>query len=284
MGNILIAARNRADAGTLSAGSWVSTLPLANLQDRQLTRVARSTDTALANTWLYLDLGAGRTVSLLALLRHNLTQGGRWRFRLSDVADFATSLFDTGWHDIWPEITPFGQDLWGEFVWGGKLDPSEAKTYGISAYHVLTTPVFARYVRLELDDQDNASGYLEAGRLIVSPAWQPSRNLTYGWELQHVDESRTVRSRGGQLYVDSAQRRRRLSFAINHLGEDEMLGRAYELDREKGIAGDVLAIVDPDKPRHLHRLAIYGTLGETTPIVNPHFERYSKRFVIEELV
>ena len=99
-----------------------------------------------------------------------------------------------------------------------------------------------------------------------------------------MDESRTVRSRGGQLYVDPAQRRRRLSFAINNLGEDEVLGRAYELDREKGIAGDVLAIVDPGKPKHLHRLAIYGTLGETTPMANPSFERYSKRFVIEELV
>lgn len=284
MGNILIAARNRADAGILSAGSWVATLPLANLQDRQPTRLARSTDTALASTRFDLDLGAPRTISLLALLRHNLTQGGRWRLRLSDAADFAAALLDTGWRDIWPEITPFGQDLWGEFIWGGKLDPDEARTYGISAYHVLTTPLFARHLRLELDDQDNPDGYLQAGRLIAAPAWQPSRNLAYGWELRHVDESRTIRSRGGQLYVDPLPLRRRLSFTLDHLGADEMLGRAHELDREKGIAGDVLAIVDADQPRHLHRLAIYGALGETTPMANPSFERYSKRFVIEELV
>ena len=44
------------------------------------------------------------------------------------------------------------------------------------------------------------------------------------------------------------------------------------------------AIVDPEEPRHLHRLAIYGTLGQTTPMGNPAFQRYSKRFVIEELV
>jgi transposase len=96
------------------------------------------------------------------------------------------------WRDMWPEITPFGQGLWGEFVWGGKLDLEDAGTYGIGAYHVLPTPVFARHVRIELDDQDNPDGYLEAGRLIISPAWQPTRNLTYGWTLRHIDESRRV--------------------------------------------------------------------------------------------
>jgi hypothetical protein len=273
MANLIIAARNRADDGTLSSGSWAATLPLGNLQDRQLTKVARTTDMAPASTWFEADLGAGRTVSLVALLRHNLTQGGRWRIRLSDVADFATSLFDSGWRDVWPEITPFGQGLWGEFVWGGKLDPEDAGTYGIGAYHVLPTSVFARYVRIELDDQDNPDGYLEAGRLIVSPAWQPTRNLTYGWTLRHIDESRRVRSRGGQLYVDLAPKRRRLEFTIPHLSEDEMFSRAYELDRDKGVGGDLLVIVDPDKPAHLHRQAIYGALAEVTGIENPSFQR-----------
>ena len=284
MSNLIIAARNRADGGILSGGSWTATLPLANLQDRQVTKVARTTDTALASTQADADLGQQRTVSLVAFLRHNLTQSGRWRIRLSDVADFVTILYDTGWQDIWPEITPFGQDLWGEFVWGGKLDPDEAQGYGISAYHVLATSVFARHVRVELDDQGNPDGYLEAGRLIVSPSWQPSRNLAYGWTLRHVDESRRVRSRGGQLYVDVAPKRRRLEFTIPYLDEDEMFSRAYELDRDKGVGGDVLVIVDPEKAAHLHRQAIYGALEETTAIENPSFKRYAKRFVIEELI
>jgi|TARA_B100000315_G_scaffold219431_1_gene221368 hypothetical protein len=241
MGNVLIAAKNLADSGTLSGGSWVSSLPLSNLGDRQLTNLARSTNTLLASTQFDVDLGSQKTISLIAVLRHNLSQTGLWRLRIADVSGFATTVFDSGWQDIWPEVTPFGQELWGEFIWGGKLDADEAKTYGISAYLVLTTAVFARYARIELDDQGNSDGYLQAGRLIVSPAWQPTRNLTYGWEVHHVDESRKVRSRGGQLYVDVAPKRRRLGFVIEHLDEDEMFGRAYELDRDKGVAGDVLA-------------------------------------------
>ena len=284
MANLIIAARNRADDGTLSGGSWSATLPLANLQDRQLTRVARSADTQPASTTMDVDLGAAKTISLVALLRHNLTQAGRWRVRISNASDFATVEYDSGWRDIWPAVTPFGQGLWGEFQWGGKLDGAEARTYGIGAYDVLAAPVFARHLRLELDDQGNPDGYLQAGRLVVSPAWRPSRNLSYGWELGHVDESRRVRSRGGQLYVDPAPKRRRLAFVIEHLSEDEMFGRAYELDRDKGVAGDVLVIVDPGNLAHLHRQAIYGALAETTPIANPAFDRFTKRFVIEELV
>ena len=79
MVNLIVAARNRADGGALSSGSWSATLPLTNLQDRQVTRIGRTTDTALASTQLDTDLGAGKLVSLVALLRHNLKQAGHWR-------------------------------------------------------------------------------------------------------------------------------------------------------------------------------------------------------------
>ena len=39
MAKLIIAARNRADGVTLSGGSWAATLPLANFQDRQVTKV-----------------------------------------------------------------------------------------------------------------------------------------------------------------------------------------------------------------------------------------------------
>ena len=78
MADLIIAARNWADGGTLFGGSWSGKLPLTNLQDRQITKVARTMDTALASTQLDADLGAGKLVSLVALLRHNLEQAGRW--------------------------------------------------------------------------------------------------------------------------------------------------------------------------------------------------------------
>ncbi len=78
MVNLIVAARNWADGGALSGGSWSATLPLTNLRDRQVTRIGRTTDTALASTQLHTDLGAGKLVSLVALLRHNFKEAGRW--------------------------------------------------------------------------------------------------------------------------------------------------------------------------------------------------------------
>ena len=48
MANCLISYPNRVDEATLSAGSWGSTL--ANLQDRQLSLVARSADALTTST------------------------------------------------------------------------------------------------------------------------------------------------------------------------------------------------------------------------------------------
>ena len=91
--------------------------------------------------------------------------------------------------------------------------------------------MIARYLRLELEDPSNPDGYLQAGRLVAGPAWQPRVNLQYGWSIEQVDDSRTVRSRGGQSYVDVQPKYRRLRFGFDFLERDEVFGHAYELER-----------------------------------------------------
>lgn len=281
---MLIAFRNYADDATLSGGSWSSSLPLANLRDRQLTRLARSTDALAASTAIDCDFGQGRTISFIALLRHNLGQAGQWRIRLGDDPAYATSLYDSEQIDIWPTIHPFGVGLWGEFVWGGKLTAADAATYGNSGYLVLPQPVFARRLKIELFDAGNPAGYVQAGRLIAGPAWQPAINLQYGWHLAQVDESKKTRSRGGQTYVDIVPRFRRLTFDLAHMSRDEAWGYAYELDRLKGIGGDLLIMVDPANLTHLHRQTVYGTLTESSAIANPQYGLFTKPFTVEELL
>lgn len=284
MGHVLIAYRNNFDAALVSGGAWSAELPLANLADRQPSLVARSADTDPASTQFTIDFGAPKPVSFLALLRHNLTQNGRWRITFARDAAFQTVVHDSGVVDIWPSIQPFGQGLWGEFRWGGRLSTEEAATYGIGAYQVISTPVITRYGRIELIDPQNPDGHLQAGRLVVGPAWRPAINLQYGWSVEQVDTSRRVRSRGGQTYVDMQPKYRRLRFTIEDLRRDEMFGNAYEIERLKGTGGDLFVMIDPEDITHRHRHSVYGILQDTTPIANPVFERYSKSFIVEELL
>ena len=284
MDSILIAYRNYADIGSLSGGSWASGLPIENLRSKQITQTARTTDTAAASSVIVLDLLESGPISFVGLLRHNLTQSGQWRIVLSSDPEGAEVLLDTGFRAIWPSIFPFGVGLWGEFNWGGRLAAGESASYGIGSYHVLDAPVRARTARIELLDEGNPDGYIEAGRLVVAPAWRPSINIQYGWSIEQVDESRRVSSRGGQIYVDQRPRFRRLRFTLSDLDQNEMLGNAYELERIKGKGGEVLVMLDPSNQEHLHRQTIYGVLAESTAISNPTAGRYEKDFVLEELI
>lgn len=74
---------------TLSGGSWEAALPLTNLQDSRLARVARSTAATLAATLLKADLGVARAVRLVAIPKHTLTTAALWRVRGMTVLPLA---------------------------------------------------------------------------------------------------------------------------------------------------------------------------------------------------
>ncbi len=283
MGTLMLASRKQVVAAVFSGGAWTAALPAENLADRQPSKVARSATSDPGDTVVDLDFGTAGPVRLVALIRHNLTQSGRWRLRLS-AGPFDAPAYDSGWTAIWPAVTPFGVGVWGEFHWGGRLSAGEAATYGIAAIHVLAVPVIARHLRLELADPGHPDGYLQAGRLVAGPAWEPRVNLQYGWSIEQVDDSRTVRSRGGQRYVDVQPKYRRLRFGFDYLERDEVFGQAYELERLKGVGGDLMVMVDPDDLQHRHRHTVYGVLTETAPIGNPVHGRFAKTFTLEELL
>jgi len=81
MGNPLLVFPNLVDTATLAGGSWESTLPLTNLQDRRLAKVARSADASLTSTTVTVTLAATRVVRAVGLHGHNLSLAGRVRIR-----------------------------------------------------------------------------------------------------------------------------------------------------------------------------------------------------------
>lgn len=92
MANLTLSWSNRTDASTLSGGSWVATLPLSNLQNRQIQRVARSTNVAVTSTQFQIDLGQARNIGVLALVAHNMAVTSKVRVTGSDATSAWTSL------------------------------------------------------------------------------------------------------------------------------------------------------------------------------------------------
>lgn len=284
MSNMLISSTNYSDSATsITADSEASGLPVTNLQDRQLVKVWRSdSDTTVQ---IDVNFGQGRIIDFIALIRHNISQNGTIRWRLSNVSDFATTVYDSGTVDAWPIVEEFGTLPWGVFSWGGFLNPEVAASYNISSFAVLTTAVAAQYLRIDIADSGNSDGYIQAGRLIAGPSYRPSVNMAYGFDVQFVDESRVTKSRGGQTFIDEVERFRRIRFDLINLPEAEIFGNVFNnIDRLRGIAKDILVIPQPSDPTTWPTQNIYGRLVSTAPIQNRVLEYYGRTMEIEELI
>lgn len=284
MSSIIISSQNRIDdASSISADSEVATLPITNVQDRQLVKVYRSDATTTVQ--IDVDFGAGKVIDFMAIIRHNISQTGTIRFRLANVSDFSTTVYDSGTVDAWPLVEEFGTLPWGVFSWGGFLNPTVAADYTISSFDVLDTPTVARYFRIDIVDGDNADGYIEIGRMVCGPAYRPSTNYAFGAEFEFVDESRVVKSRGGQTFIDEVERFRRVTFELLNIPEAEIFSNVFNnIDRQRGIAKDILVIPQPDDPATYITQNIYGRLVSTSPIQNRTLEYYGRQFEIEELI
>lgn len=281
---MIISSTNRVDEATsITADSEVASLPITNVQDRQLVKVYRSDGATTVQ--IDVDFGQGRLVDFMALIRHNMTQTSSYRVRLANISDFSTTVYDSGTQDAWPVVEEFGTLPWGVFNWGGFLNPTVAAEYTVSTFDVLASPVVARYLRIDLTDNDSSDGYIEIGRLICGPTYRPSNNYAFGSEFEFVDESRVVKSRGGQTFIDEVERFRRIQFTLINIPEAEIFGNVFNnIDRLRGIAKDILVIPQPNNPETYITQNIYGRLVSTSPIQNRVNNYYGRTFEIEELI
>ncbi|MCG8596121.1 MAG: hypothetical protein MI785_17410 [Kiloniellales bacterium] len=266
MGRIVIAEPSLGDAAVLRAAAGADALPVGNLQTQQPGEAWRST--AVAGDAVEADLGAAAEVDLIALLYTNAASAATWRVRAAAVQPdlVAAPGYDSGSLPVWPaaglETWPFVHAI----LWLGAAVQS------------------FRWWRVDYADLGNPDGYLQAGRLYIAKAWQPSRNRRRGLSLGFQDLSPRERTRGGQLYPLALPRTRVLSFALGFLSEAEMYANAFELDRLRGRSGDLLVIPDPDKPAQIQRQAVYGLQAELTPIVDPAHEVFETAFTVEEQI
>lgn len=283
--NIILSTTNYVDesTSTLTVDSELTALPKENLQNLQIVKVWRTNSATSAQ--IDVDLGSSKIIDLLAIINHNFTVNATIRWRLSAVSNFSTTVYDSGTVDVWPAIEDFGSSPWGVFTWGGKPTQAIADLYTANVFAVLSDAKIARYVRVDISDSTNAAGYLQAGRLIVGPAYQPTINYANGVEFEFIDESRVTKSRGGQTFVDEVEKFRRIRFDLINLPEAEIFGNVFNaLDRIKGISQDVLVIPQPDEPTTWITQNIYGRISSTAPIVNSALDFYGRRIEIEEMI
>jgi hypothetical protein len=216
---------------TFSTGSWSTDLPLANLQDERLHRVARSTDALAASSKFVVDLKRDCAIAAMAIPVHNLTKDATFRIRGSANSNGTTSpVYDS------TTLSAFDPAVTAQDLADGNL----------ALKHVFSpAAATARYWCIEVIDTGNADGHIDLGRLCLGALYQPSINIAYDAEDNLESESTVKITDGASSIVDDRPRRRTLSAMIPNLPDSEVYAYIRKMQRQLGIRGQFFYMFDP---------------------------------------
>jgi hypothetical protein len=257
MGNTLLAYPDRTldVAASLSGGSWLGGLPLANLQNRLISKVARSANVLAASTLFVVDLGVPRAVRTLALIGHNISLAGTVRMRGYSDAGLAVLIYDTATQFAWPQtfISDDVQANPANWVWPA------------------SSPVTARYWKVEIVDTANASGYVQLGRCWIGPAWQPALGIVYGDEIGYEQRSVITESLGGVPWVNQLLPRRAGTITFPSLTNiEKRTGMIFQ--KTVGNSGEVLYVQDlTHAPEDMLLYAFPATVRQVSPLKSVYY-------------
>lgn len=290
MGNPLFAFPDRTLTATLTGpgGAWQAGLPLANLKDPLLSKVARSTSTDLASTKVYFDLGAERVIRALAICRHNASAAATARWTFYDDAGRTQLAHDTGWLPFYPNFWPVGAQEWEEpEYWTGTLSAEDLAAYDPKPdlWHVLAQPLFKRYARLEVSDTANPDGYFELGRAFVAPALQAVQGVmidpSAGWQSQ----TQVEKSLGGVEFFGKRRAARMIAGTCDHLTTAEGMVMVFDRQRRLDIHGELYFVWDPADTLLLYRQrSMLCRFIDLDPLAFPYFNGTQNPFSLKEIL
>lgn len=250
----------RSDSAALSSGDWQ--MPLANMQNRDLFRVARSADLDLSSTRFGVDLGGVFSFRAIVIGPTNLTTAHKYRIRNYQGSAFGTVGYDSGWVENQQQF-PYGSLPFGSPYWYTGLMPWDDPERGAWIIHIFDQEVAGRFWSVEIDDQNNPDGFVDIGRLFMPHHCIPSFNYSYdgnGLSFDNNSLQSNTLAGGRKFWRRANPRVFRLGF--EYLEESELYGPIYEMIRQAGYDGEVFVIPDPtDDFRQMQRRAFLGTLN-----------------------
>ena len=276
------------DFALLSGGDWRGSAPLINLQDQDVGKVARSTDAANASTIIEIDLGRAQLVGGIAAGPTNISRGAQWRISAYDDPDYTDLLHTSGLETVGGAVVDSLDLEWEDpGFWEGNPDYTDEDDLPTYIYHVCDDEVLAQWWRVEIFDADNADGYLDIGRLLLSRVYRPSHNYDYGDNALSIEPLFDVsESLGGREdYWERGMRRTwRCAFSALPLPEDELFSNALRQMLRSRASGQMFVVPDPDDTLHGKRRSFLCRFSQLPSIQQVQYGLGSVAFDLKEVL
>lgn len=272
------------DGAAVSGGSFVSTLPLSNVQTRDLREVARTTSVDSSATQFRVDFGKLRPIGGYAIGPTNISPGATYRIRLYGGPDGTEQKYDSG-----PQIRPgsgieFGTLVWGHpALWTG-IDKDEVDTSDIAFFDFFQTDILASSMTVEIIDEGNARGYIDIGRLLIGRALRFKHNYAYGSNsfFMRPLTDREESLAGTEFFFRRAQRRG-FRCVFEYLPETQLFDAVYRV-MELGVEGQMFVIPDIEDTANLQKRSFFSTLNELPAIEQAVYRRGTTAFDLKEVL
>jgi len=282
--------QNYADAAVLGGGSYLAALPVTNLKDEDIGKVARSTDSLNASTIVTCDLGSARTVGGVALGPTNISPGKTYRIRAFSDAGYSVNIYDSGTQTVSGSLIDWSNTgnwlAWEDpGFWFGIPNVFDRSLVPIWLVTILNADVVARYWKIEVFDAGNGDGFLQFGRLLIARAFRPSFNYDFAAEMLVQPIFDRVESLGGKR--TDWDRGRRRTLRINFTGKllySELYGDVFRLSYVNGASRQIFVVPDPGDATNFQQLSFLATLKSPPPIVQAFFDRGTTVIDCEEVL
>lgn len=230
---------------TLSSGNWLATYPVTNLQELPLSYVARSVDDSTGSTTIQALASAAKTVGVVALVGHNMSQAAQIRLRTwSD--NFSTLNFDSTTENVWAASYTAAELSGANWLWYRRT--TAAGSAGLSV----------RAIQIDITDTSNVDGYVEAGYLEIASAFDVTWNFVFGAQYGFEWRSVVAQAIGGAEYVDARDHPRLFKGLFEFSPRSESLGKFFEMQRQLRMDEPILFVPHPDETSHLLRTALFA--------------------------
>jgi hypothetical protein len=258
MSNAILGYANAIDsAASLTASSYVPSLPVNNVQDPNLKKIWRTNGVTSAT--FQADFGQAMPVGIVALFGVNLSASATIDIKLSNVALGGNELFELG-------VSP------------ANVDPNYRQSITLLPSAAAPAPISARYLEIDLADPSPLIGtvsfftaqgiapptpYLDIGRIAALNLFQPQHNFAYGSGFYWIDPSVMQRSKGSTLYVDALPKYRHWEFVLPRVAPSEGATVA-QIRQLVGATTDLLFIPDPADMTDAQKQPMWGVVDLTS--------------------